>query len=181
MPNGLATHSLNSKGRRRLRYDRVDPASANSGLGWSLALGLTREATSASPGDRRTEARLEPTGFVCRLGGRRWFSLWQKDVLIINISRGGALVFLDEPPPSGRKLWLELETARRKVIVPADVLQVRRTRLGHAAVRIAFSRRWPYDLFETAVCSLPPVAPRSRRSAGPRGPEGKLPGKPSDA
>jgi hypothetical protein len=180
MSNGLATRTPDPRTGRRLRHDRGGPRDAKLGLGWSLALGLGAEGGSLHPNCRRAEARRESAGFVCRLAVRGWFSAWGRDALIVNISRGGALVFLDEPPPARGKLALELETPRRKVSVPATALEVRTTRQGQAAVRIAFSRRWPYDLFEAAVCGLSPADPRSRRDARPQGPEREFPGNRSE-
>ena len=180
MSNGVAVPVLPGSSGRRLRYDRVDPSRPNRGLGWSLTAGLDVNGARSLPKDRRTEPRLEPARFVCRLRAQSWFSSWQQDALIINISRGGALVFLDEPPPGVRKLGLELRTPKRNVFVPAKALDVRRTRSGQAAVRIAFSRPWPYDLFETAVCGLAPARPCARPRGNRRGTEGEIPGNRSE-
>lgn len=174
MSNGLVTPALPP---RRLRYDRVESAKARERLGWSLAVGTNG---SGAQQDRRAEARVAAPGFVCRVAWRRWFATREQPVLIVNMSRGGALIFLDEPPPLGQRLWLALETPRQRVTVPARVLDVRRTRLGQAAVRIAFARKWPYDLFEAAVCGLPPIAPRSKPRAERRGPEAESPQERSD-
>jgi hypothetical protein len=174
MSNGLGIAARNRRDGSRFRYDPGDAGAVNRGLGWSLALGLRPPGEPVAAGERRAEARLapEPAAFVCRLVCQRWFSSWRREALVVNISRGGALVFLDAPPPSGGAIVLELETPRRKATVPARVLEVRPTRQGQAAVRIAFSRGWPYELLESAVCSLAPVRPRRRRTTDPRGPEG---------
>lgn len=180
MTNGLAGASL---APRRLRFDAVEPVRNRERLGWSLPGGWESDGTQALQEERRTDARLVQPGFECRVSWRQWLSAREQPVLIVNISRGGALIFLDEPPAPGRRLSLTLETPRQRASVPARVLEVRRTRQGQATVRIGFRRSWPYELFEAAVCGLSPVGPRSRPRSRPErsGPEAESQRDGSDA
>jgi hypothetical protein len=113
-------------------------------------------------GERRAEERFDAPACWSGLGWRSWRGFRVRHALVINLSRRGALVFLDEPPPTHGRFWFYLETPRQKAVIPATTCEVRRTRLGQAAVRIMFSGRCPFDLFEAAVCGLPAVDPRFR-------------------
>ena len=89
-----------------------------------------------------------------------------KDALLINISRGGALVFLDEMPPSRRSVWLYVETPDLSTVLKGKVLEVMTTRQGQCAVRLRFRESPPLALFDVAVCGLPAVDPKSRAGRG---------------
>jgi hypothetical protein len=90
------------------------------------------------------------------------------DALMINISRGGARVFLDTPPPRGRAVWVYLETPSERAVVKARVVEVRPTAQGQCSVRVAFRQPCPLAFFEAAVCGLAPANPRARVAPAPR-------------
>jgi hypothetical protein len=84
------------------------------------------------------------------------------DALVINISRGGAQIFLDAPPPSHKPVWLFLETPRDRKIVKAEVQQIRATADGQCMVHVEFAEHCPYAFFEAAVCGQTASNPRNR-------------------
>jgi hypothetical protein len=89
--------------------------------------------------------------------------------LLINLSRGGALVFLDERPPRDRPVWICLGMPDPVLYVEAQVVAIEVARLGQCAARLAFHEPCPYAFFEAAICGLPRSDPRrrARRAAGP--------------
>ncbi len=175
MSNGSASLTVKPMAQRRLRFDRAAGGLCHGGLNRSLLLGLNRDVEPVQYLERRAEARYDVPTCCSWLGWRTWRGFKMRDSLIINISLGGALIFLDEVPPTRGKLWLYLETPRQKTVIPAKVCEIRQTRLGQAAVRLAFFRRCPYDIFEAAVCGLTPVDPRTRRGTEPRSSDGEGP------
>jgi hypothetical protein len=90
--------------------------------------------------------------------------------LIINLSRGGAFVFLDVKPPKDQRVWICLGTPDPIGYVEARVVAIKVSRQGQCAVRLEFCEPCPYGFFEAAVCGLPRSEPRSRpRLASPAG------------
>lgn len=82
--------------------------------------------------------------------------------LVINISRSGAQIFLDAPPPSYRSVWVFLETPRDKKIVKAKVQNFRKTMSGQCVAHVQFCEPCPYEFFEAAVCGQAASDPRTR-------------------
>jgi PilZ domain len=122
----------------------------------------------ASPEDRRGEARHHHVECLAWVGWKTFRRFHLKDALMVNISRGGALVFLDAPPPKRKPVWVFLETPRLNTIVKAKVLDVTSTAQGQCAIRVEFHEPCPYEVFETAVCGLAPADPRVRARASAR-------------
>lgn len=137
----------------------------------SVIRGLT--LVSPSP-DRRAEARHHHVECLAWVGWKTWRRFHMNDTLVINLSRGGAKLFLDAPPPPRRPVWVYLETPEQRGVVKARVLEVQATRGGQYVVRVAFTEPCPYSFFEAAVCGLAPSNPRLRltpnapRVTGPR-------------
>jgi hypothetical protein len=97
------------------------------------------------------------------VGWKTWRRFPMHDALLINISRGGALVFLDGPPPTDRDIWIFLETPGRNAVVKARVLEVQTTAQGQCAARVGFAEACPYVFFEAAVCGQHAADPKARR------------------
>ena len=162
MPNDRPASTPLPLERRTIRFDPA-PSGHPSGRARSGSLlGLFRMRGAVAPRERRAETRHEVEECRAWLGWRIWRGFHAPDALIVNISRGGALVFLDEPPPDRKPVWLFLETPELKTIVKATPLEVRTTSSGQCAVRLAFDTPCPYGVFDAAVCGLPPADPRHR-------------------
>ncbi len=119
------------------------------------------QANPASVSERRLEDRL-PVECHAWVGWKTWRRFQMNDALMIDLSRGGARVFLDAPPPTGRSIWVFIETPKLNSVVQARVLDVQSTRTGQCVARIAFDEPCPYGVFEAAVCGLAPVDPKRR-------------------
>jgi hypothetical protein len=160
MPDASPTRPLE---RRRFRFDSAPSGktAARTGTGGSL-LGLFRVRGETAAHERRGEPRHEIAECRAWLGWKIWRGFRAPDALIVNISRGGALVFLDEPPPANRPVWIFLETPQFRTIIKATMLEAQTTNSGQCAVRIAFDTPCPYGVFEAAVCGLSPADPKRR-------------------
>jgi hypothetical protein len=160
--------------RRRIRVDSVEPGDAGSGsatAGRSL-LGLFRLLGNRPAPERRRLPRHAVVESRVWVGWRRGEAgVLAGDALLINLSRGGALVFLDERPPRDRPVWIGLETSGQADCIEARVVAIAAARLGQCAVRLAFLEPCPYAFFEAALCGLrrndPRRRPRHAAGAGP--------------
>src|SRR5690242_19162712 len=94
--------------RRKIRFDQAPAPGARAQAGGGSLLGLFRPRLVPDPSERRGETRHEITECRAWLGWRIWRGFRAPDALIVNISPGGALVFLDEAPPEGRPVWILL-------------------------------------------------------------------------
>jgi hypothetical protein len=112
--------------------------------------------------ERRGEARHQHVECLAWLGWKTWRGFRTRDAVLINLSRGGARIFVDNAPAGSRPVWLFLETPKQKTIVKARVLDVQTTRQGQCEVRVEFSEPCPYAFFEAAVCGLAPANPKMR-------------------
>ena len=95
-------------------------------------------------------------------GWKSWRRFHMLDALMIDLSRGGARIFLDSAPPTDRPVWVFIETPALNTIVKARVLEFQTTASGQCVVRVAFDEPCPYGVFEAAVCGLAPADPKSR-------------------
>jgi hypothetical protein len=118
--------------------------------------------------DRRAEVRHDEVECRAWVGWRRWRRFPMSHALVINLSRGGAQVFLDTPPPPGAALWVFLETPSQTAVVKGRAVEVSLTAAGQCSVRVAFDTPCPFALFEAAVCGLAPIHPRMRAETTPR-------------
>ena len=156
---------------RAFRYDRgsaqgTDLAPGRGSLLRSFGVWDGKAAARSTPApvsERRVEERL-PVECHAWIGWKTWRQFHMNNALMIDLSRGGARVFLDAPPPAGRSIWVFIETPKLNSVVPARVLDVRPTKTGQCVARIAFDEPCPYGVFEAAVCGLAPVDPKRRRA-----------------
>ncbi len=118
--------------------------------------------------ERRAEARLDRVECKAWVGWKSWRQFHMNTALVINLSRGGAQIFLDSPPPAGHDVWVFLETPDQNTVVKGRVLEVSPTAAGQCAVRIAFSQPCPFAVFDTAVCGLAPSNPKLRPARASR-------------
>lgn len=162
------------------KWMRVDPGtSARSELGPSR--GSLLRAFNAW-GDRAKRAIIAPMPELERretdrhenvecsawLGWKSWRQFHMNSALLINLSRGGAQIFLDAEPPRKRSIWVFLETPGQKAIIRGHLNEVSATGQGQYSVRLEFDEPCPFALFEAAVCGLAPSNPKNRISTTPR-------------
>jgi hypothetical protein len=152
---------------RRLRRIRVDAGSdlapgRGSLLGAFQVRARTGTKTRTKTPERRAEPRHQHLECLAWVGWRTWRGFAMNDAVLVNLSRSGARVFLDGPPPRGRDLWLFLETPTQTAVVRARPLQSETTSQGQYAVRVEFREPCPYALFEAAVCGLHSTDPKTR-------------------
>jgi hypothetical protein len=119
--------------------------------------------------DRRAELRHNTVECLAWVGWKVWREFKMKDALVVNISRSGAQIFVDAPPPADRPVWLYLETPREKTIVKARVQSLTTTAAGQCAAHVSFLEPCPYAFFEAAVCGMAPSDPKTRSSQNSNG------------
>jgi hypothetical protein len=122
----------------------------------------------APPVERRAVPRRH-VECLAWVGWKSWRRFHMNDALVVNISRGGALVFLDAPPPTDRDVWVFLESPERNAVVKARVQQVQTTATGQCAAHVGFAEPCPYAFFEAAVCGQHAADPRARKVASAGG------------
>jgi hypothetical protein len=115
--------------------------------------------------ERRAEPRHHHVECLAWVGWKIWRGFRMNDALLINLSRGGARIFLDEKPPLGRPVWVFLETPDNQAIIKAEVRDIETTPQGQCLARVGFLEPCPYALFEAAVCGLASADPRARIAA----------------
>jgi hypothetical protein len=154
--------------RRKIRFDTVVQGAALPRAESRSLLGLFRLWGAKPAGERRRSPRLEVVESQVWLGWwRESASFLASSAVIINLSRGGAFIFLDDQPPPDKPVWICLGMPDPVGFVEARVVEVKVSRQGQCAVRIEFREPCPYDFFEAAVCGLPASDPRRRnRQAG---------------
>jgi hypothetical protein len=100
-----------------------------------------------------------------------WLGWWQGEgadeffastARLVNISRGGALIHVEHPPPEKHPVWMCLGTPEPDECLAATSLEVRRGRRGVCGVRLSFHAPCPSRFLEAAVCG------RAAERAGPR-------------
>jgi len=123
--------------------------------------------------DRRAEVRHAEVECRAWVGWKGWRRFHMSNALVVNLSRGGALVFLDTPPPPGRDLWVYLESPAGKAVVKARAVEICTTAGGQCTARVAFREPCPFSVFEAAVCGLAAVHPGTRAARGRRVPAGQ--------
>ena len=162
--------------RKWMRVDPGNPARSDLGPGrGSLLKAFSAWGSQAKRAiiapmpelDRREGDRHEKVECLAWVGWKGWRQFFMKDALLVNLSRGGAQIFLDAEPPINRPLWVFLETPGEKAIVRGHVKEVSPTGHGQCAVRLEFDEPCPYSLFEAAVCGQAPSNPRSRMVTTP--------------
>jgi PilZ domain len=157
--------------KRIIRFDNIakgDGESPPRAESRSL-LGLFRLWNNPPAQERRRAPRHEVVESQVWL---RWWrapdGLLSSSALIINLSRGGALVFLDVKPPKDQPVWIGQGTADHVDFVETRVVAIKTSRQGQCAVRLQFREPCPYGFFEAAICGMSATDPRrrNRRPAG---------------
>ena len=169
----------------RFRFDRGSASGPDLAPGrgsllrsfgvWSGDGGIAPRKSKVRPGrpaprpkpEQRTNDR-HRVECLAWVGWKTWRQFHTSNALMIDLSRGGARIFLDTPPPRGRPLWVFIETPSRNTIVRARVLETETTSNGQCVVRVAFDDPCPYEVFEAAVCGLAPNDPKRRIAPAPR-------------
>lgn len=190
MPESTAGTRLapNSEPRRstRFRFDRGSTGGPDLAPGrgsllgsfgvWSGHGGDPRKAKGrpdrsapkpAPAAERRTNDR-HRVECLAWVGWKTWRRFHMSTALMIDLSRGGARIFLDAAPPGRRPLWIFIETPSRQTIVRARVLETETASNGQCAIRVVFDDPCPYTVFEVAVCGLASVDPKRRIASAPR-------------
>ncbi len=153
-----------ARGTKRVRIDRGSDRGSDlkPGLGSVLRAFGAWGRQPARAEEKRSDARHDVEECRAWVGWKTWRRFPIRHALMVNLSRGGALVFLDAPPPTDKPIWVYLETPGQKAVVKGKAVEIRETAAGQCTVRIAFETPCPYTVFEAAVCGLAPVDPRSR-------------------
>jgi hypothetical protein len=150
---------------RRIRIDSGSADGRDLAPGRRSFLGAFHvgdQAAATPVRERRTEPRQYHVECLAWVGWRIWRGFRMNDAVLVDLSRGGARVFLDSPPPRGRDLWLFLETPRHTAVVRGRALEVESIAAGQCVVRVELRDPCPYALFEAAVCGLHSTDPRTR-------------------
>jgi hypothetical protein len=155
-----------SSGKKSIRFD-LSPAPSD--VPTAMRAGLLdrfRIWFQQSPPDRRSLPRHKTHGYQI------WLGWWRGDeaffanpARLVDISRGGALLKVLDPPPEGFAAWVCVGSPDPRDCVESTVLEVRSTRGRECAVRIAFKEPCTHAFFEAAVCSL--ARAKSRTAARP--------------
>jgi hypothetical protein len=161
--------------KRKVRFDKIAPGAAAPRAENRSLLGLFRLWDGEPTAERRRAARHEV------VESQVWLGWWRGEAgflassaVIINLSRGGAFIFLDERPPKDEPVWICLGMPDPVGFVEARVVGVKTSRQGQCAVRLEFREPCPYGFFEAAVCGLPACDPsRRRRHAAEASPGGE--------
>ena len=163
MPDGSDRRRSLTIGERTVRFDTPRPPEVPERTEQSPLLRLFRSLVKKSPQNRRRMPRHEAASFQLWVG---WWSRRREfralPARLSNISRGGALVFLANPPRAGEPVWICLGETASDDCVEAAVLAVRKARRGECAVRLAFREPCPHRFFEAAVCYVA-TRPRHRK------------------
>jgi hypothetical protein len=156
MPDEPARHRprvLTSE--KTIRID-PDPAAERSPRDRPEDTGLLdqfRSWIAATPRENRRAARHAARTHIIWAGWWRgedeFFALPAR---LANIGRGGALIFVEHPPPEAHSLWICLGTPEPDESIAATVLEVRRARRTECAVRVAFHKPCPPRFLEAAIC-----------------------------
>ena len=158
----------------RLRIDRggsdseVAPGRGSLLRSFGVWAGADRPPAAARPVPERRAENRHRVECLAWVGWKSWRRFHMNDALMIDLSRGGARVFLDAAPPARRPIWVFIETPASHAVVKARVLAVEPTASGQFVARVAFVEPCPYAVFEAAVCGLAPVDPRTRAAAPAR-------------
>ena len=160
------------RGTQRVRIDQGSAGGSDLAPGRGSLLrafgAWGKRLKSVRAEERRTEDRHDP--FECKawVGWKTWRQFHMNSALVINLSRGGARIFLDTPPPPGKDLWVFLETPGQNAVVKGRAVEVVTVVGGQCTVRLAFSQPCPFAFFEAAVCGLAAANPRMRAAKSPR-------------
>jgi hypothetical protein len=127
---------------------------------WAADGGLSKQKPPSD--ERRRDPRLSGVECLARVGWRVWGRIKSTDALIINISRGGAQVFLDSRPPVRRSIWLFLENPSGARVAKARVIKLRELASGQVMAHVSFRKPCSFAFFEAAVCGQAASDPKTR-------------------
>ena len=155
--------------KRKFRFDKVNKGDDVPRVECRSLLGLFRLWGEQPTPERRRSPRHEA------VESQVWLGWWRgapgfvaSSAVIIDLSRGGAFIFLDIKPPKDQPVWISLGMPDPVDSVEARVVSIKVSRQGQCAVRLEFLEPCPYGFFEAAVCGLSPTDPR-RRERRPTG------------
>jgi hypothetical protein len=150
--------------KRKVRFDRIAPGAEAPRAENRSLLGLFRLWDPQPTAERRRSPRHEV------VESQVWLGWWRGEAgflassaVIINLSRGGAFIFLDDEPPGDQPVWICLGMPDPVGFVESRVVAIKKSRMGQCAVRLEFKEPCPYGFFEAAVCGLPATDPKRRR------------------
>ena len=160
--------ALGPDGRKLLRLDQPthSPAETNaptaaasdsSGL-WAMIW----KKVNAKAEERRGGTRHEAVSHEIWLGWSTRSEFVSLDGLLLNISRGGALLILKERPPRDRPIWVYKKVCSVVPSVRGEVVATTPAPGGAFAVRVKFAIPCPTILCESAVCGDPSSAAPAR-------------------
>jgi hypothetical protein len=150
-------------GTKAIRFDRPpDAAEAAPAVqeraGW---LELFRAWFAQSAEDRRLMPRHQVARPLVWLGWSRGNEAYfSNPARLANISRGGALVFVADPPPEGVSVWICLGEPEPSLCLEATALEVRTASRKECTVRLRFREPCPHAFFNAAVCLIAPSKSR---------------------
>jgi hypothetical protein len=153
--------SIGSTGRKQVRRDmpshplaeQEGQTPAESGRLWSLIWGRIHSASQ----ERRGGVRHPAVSHEIWVGWSTHKQFEALDGLLINISRGGALIVLKFRPPRDRPVWVYKQVRSNVWSVRGDVVGHTPAPGGAYAVRFQFATPCPTALCESAVCGNPSV------------------------
>jgi hypothetical protein len=155
--------TIGSKGRKLFRLDTPShplaeqdgqtEAEAETGRLWSLIWGRVHSASQ----ERRGGVRHPAVSQEIWVGWSTRDQFEALDGLLINISRGGALIVLKSRPPKDRPVWVYKQVASSVWSVRGGVVGHTPAPGGAYAVRFQFATPCPTALCESAVCGDPSV------------------------
>ena len=162
--------SAASRTTRRFRFDKADRAKAEGSGILSSLLGdfgvLGRKAQSKKPThvpERRATDRVHQLECKAWVGWKTFRGFSMNNALLVDISRGGARIFLDKAPPALHPVWIYLETPLKQASVRARVVVAEQTQQAQCMLRIEFEEHCPYEFFEAAVCGQTASDPKTRQ------------------
>jgi hypothetical protein len=160
--------------KRKVRFDKIAEGAETPRAECRSFLGLFRLWERQPAAERRRAPRYEA------VESQVWLGWWRGEAgflassaVIINLSRGGAFIFLDDEPPADQPVWICLGMPDPVGFVEARVVAVKKSRQGQCAARLEFREPCPYSFFEAAVCGLSASDPRRRQRTGQAGAEGE--------
>jgi PilZ domain len=176
-PEQVVEGSGSERGRRWIRIDPGSGSGGGSDLGpgrgsllsafsaWgqqAVRMIVAPEPEPTLAPDRRALAREDSLECLAWVGWKGHRQFFMNDAVVVNLSRGGAQIFLDAEPPKDNPVWIFLETPAENAIIKSRVLEVVATSHGQHSIRVAFDAPCSFALFEAAVCGMAPVNPKAR-------------------
>ncbi len=126
--------------KRKLRFDKTTPGATGPCVESRSLLGLFRLWDVQPTPERRRLPRHEVVESQVWLGWWRGESgFLTSSALIINLSRGGAMIFLDEQPPKDEPVWICMGMPDPVGFVEARVVATQLSEHGQCGARPAHS------------------------------------------